>query len=127
MLLCNGRISAALIKEGREEADFLPVVKLFTPDANCTWLLTELDPEDPDIATGLCDLGLGCPELGPVSISELESVRGVFGLPVERDRHFAPVHTLRVYARAAWNAAAITENPQALRQAAEALAKGGAA
>ncbi|MEA3253286.1 MAG: DUF2958 domain-containing protein [Pseudomonadota bacterium] len=126
-LLRNGRINAALIEEGREQADFLPVVKLFTPDANCTWLLTELDPEDPDIATGLCDLGLGFPELGPVRISELESVRGAFGLPVERDRHFAPVHTLLTYARAAWNAAAITENPQALCQAAEAMGKGGAA
>jgi hypothetical protein len=30
------------------------VVKLFTPDAACTWLLTELDPDDPDIAFGLC-------------------------------------------------------------------------
>ncbi len=60
-------------------------------------------------------------------ISELESVRGVFGLPVERDRYFAPVHTLLSYARAAWNAAAITENSQALSQAAEAMAKGGAA
>ena len=46
------------------EPDFLPVVKLFTPDAGCTWPLPELDPEDPDIAFGLCDLGIGCPELG---------------------------------------------------------------
>ncbi|MFW6027477.1 MAG: DUF2958 domain-containing protein [bacterium] len=125
-LLRNGRIQAALAEEGRQHADFLPVVKLFTPDANCTWLLSELDPEDPDIAFGLCDLGMGCPELGSVRISELQSVRGAFGLPVERDRHFAAMHTLSVYARAAWNAAAITENPQALAQAAEAMAKGGA-
>ncbi|WP_148253620.1 DUF2958 domain-containing protein [Aidingimonas lacisalsi] len=82
-LLRNGRINAGLIEEGREPADFLPVVKLFTPDASCTWLLMELYPGDPDIATGLCDLGLGFPETGPVRISELESVRGVFGLPVE--------------------------------------------
>ena len=51
----------------------LPVVKLFTPDASATWLLTELDPADPDLAFGLCDLGLGCPELGYVRLSELES------------------------------------------------------
>ncbi|MGB3627284.1 MAG: DUF2958 domain-containing protein [Henriciella sp.] len=125
-LLRNGRIQAALAEEGRTDADFLPVVKLFTPDANCTWLLSELDPEDPDIAFGLCDLGMGCPELGSVRISELESVRGAFGLPVERDLHFAPAHVLSVYARAAWNAAAITENPQALAMAAE-QAAGGAA
>jgi hypothetical protein len=66
---------------GDSDADFIPVVKLFTPDAACTWLLTELDPDDPDIAFGLCDLGLGCAELGSVRISEIESVHAV-GLPL---------------------------------------------
>ena len=125
-LLRNGRIRAALEEQADNVHDFEPVVKLFTPDANCTWLLSELDPEDPDIAFGLCDLGMGCPELGTVRVSELESVRGAFGLPVERDLHFAPMHTLSVYARAAWNAAAITESPQALAHAAAAAAKEGA-
>ena len=120
-LLRNGTIRQALTEEGCADADFIPVVKLFTPDAGCTWLLTELDPDDPDIAFGLCDLGMGCPELGSVRISELESVRGSLGLPVERDLHFRPVRTLSVYARAAWNAAAITENDEALAQAAEEL------
>ena len=55
--------------------------------------LTEIDPEDPDIAFGLCDLGMGCPELGSVSLSELESVRGKLGLPIERDLHFTPTKT----------------------------------
>ncbi|WP_430515912.1 DUF2958 domain-containing protein [Mesorhizobium loti] len=27
----------------RDEIDFVPVVKLFTPDAGATWLLTEID------------------------------------------------------------------------------------
>jgi hypothetical protein len=36
--------------------DFQPVVKLFMPDADRTWLLTEIDPDNPDIAFGLCDL-----------------------------------------------------------------------
>jgi hypothetical protein len=126
-LLRNGRITAALAEEGKASADFVPIVKFFTPDANCTWLLTELDPDEPDIAYGLCDLGMGFPELGRVSISELEGVRGPIGLAVERDRHFAPLHFLSVYARAAWNAGAITENPQALAQAAEAAAREGGA
>jgi hypothetical protein len=118
-LLRNGRIRQALAIEGKAEADFIPVVKFFTPDANCTWIITELDPDEPDIAFGLCDLGMGCPELGSVRISELESVRGRLGLPVERDLHFVATHTLMTYARAAWNAAAITENEDALRKAAE--------
>jgi hypothetical protein len=38
-LLANGLRSAR-----GEVIDPRPVVKLFTPDANATWLLTELDP-----------------------------------------------------------------------------------
>ena len=91
-----------------DEIDFVPVVKLFTPDANCTWLLTELDPEDPDIAFGLCDLGLGFPELGAVRISELEAVRGPMGLPIERDRYIVLSKSLAAYASAARNTGRIT-------------------
>ena len=97
-LLRNGCIRAALEEDGRAEADFMPVVKLFTPDAACTWLLTELDPEEPDIAFGLCDLGMGCPELGSVRISEIKAIRGKFGLPVERDLSFRPDKPLSDYA-----------------------------
>lgn len=97
-LLKNGRIREQLAETGKAEADFYPVVKLFTPDAGCTWLLTELDPDDPDMAFGLCDLGMGCPELGCVRISELESVRGPLRLPIERDLHFAATKTISAYA-----------------------------
>ena len=100
-LLRNGRLQREFAEDGKAELDFIPVVKLFTPDAGCTWLLTELDPDDPDIAFGLCDLGLGFPELGSVSIGELELVRGRLGLPVERDLHFAPIRTLSAYAHEA--------------------------
>ncbi|MGV8691650.1 DUF2958 domain-containing protein, partial [Pseudomonas aeruginosa] len=43
VLLTNGR-------ESLENPDFdpAPVVKLFTPDAGATWLLTEIDPDDHD-------------------------------------------------------------------------------
>lgn len=97
-LLRNGRLRAEYAENGKPEIDFIPVVKLFTPDAGCTWLLTELDPEAPDIAFGLCDLGLGFPEIGPVLISELESLCGKLGLPVERDLHFKPAKTISAYA-----------------------------
>ena len=101
-MLRNGELRLRVQEEGKAEPDFLPVVKLFTPDAGCTWLISELDPEDPDIAFGLCDLGLGCPELGSVSISELEGVRGRLGLPIERDLHFTPAKTIGDYADEAW-------------------------
>ncbi|GAO22441.1 transposon [Alicycliphilus sp. B1] len=94
LLLANGQQSI-------ETSDFdpAPVVKLFTPDAGATWLLTEIDPDDHDHAFGLCDLGLGMPELGWVSLQELATVRGRLGLPIERDLHFRAEKRLSAYAR----------------------------
>jgi len=97
-LLRNGQINAQRQLDGLETIDHPPVVKLFTPDAACTWLLSELDPEENDIAFGLCDLGFGCPEIGSVRLSEIASVRGRLGLPVERDRHFTGDRPLSAYA-----------------------------
>jgi hypothetical protein len=101
-MLDNGRRSA-----NGDDHDPAPVVKLFTPDAGATWLLTELDPDNPDIAFGLCDLGLGCPELGSVSLAEIAAMRGAFGLPVERDLWFASERPLSAYAREARERGAI--------------------
>lgn len=107
-LLANGAQTGARLEEGLEPEDHVPVVKLFTPDAACTWLLTELDPDEPDIAFGLCDLGVGCPEIGSVRLSELEAVRGRAGLPVERDRFFSADRPLSSYAAEAATKGTIT-------------------
>jgi hypothetical protein len=93
-LLAQGRWNAS--RERTE--DFKPIVKLFCPWGGATWLLSELDPEDRDIAFGLCDLGMGCPELGSVRLSELAAVRGPGGLRIERDRWFRANKTLSAYA-----------------------------
>lgn len=95
-MLAHGQRSAR-----GEQIDPPPVVKLFTPDAGATWLLTELDPDDPDIAFGLCDLGLGFPELGSVRLSEIATARGHLGLRVERDRYFTANKPLSEYAEEA--------------------------
>jgi hypothetical protein len=42
-LLENGRAQRAALDQKTGAIDFEPVVKLFTPDGNATWLLTELD------------------------------------------------------------------------------------
>ena len=76
--------------------------------AEASWLLSELYPADPDVAFGLCDLGVGFPELGDVRLSELTALRGPFGLPVERDRHFRATKTLTQYANDARAAQRIT-------------------
>ena len=96
----NGRASHPI--GGQYEPEYLkPVVKLFTPDSQATWLLVSTDPHYPEIAYGLADLGLGCPELGDICLNELTSVKGPLGLPVERDRHFTPTKTLGEYAKEA--------------------------
>lgn len=60
--------------------------------------MTELDPY-PTLAPGLCDLGQGYPELGSVSLAELEALRGPGGLTVERPLFFKPTRTLKAYVR----------------------------
>ena len=50
-LLANGR-EQAKVKGAKAEKDFWPVVKFFYPAGSATWLITELDPEDEDIAWG---------------------------------------------------------------------------
>lgn len=94
----------ALLANGQESLqnpgfDPAPVVKLFTPDAGATWLLTEIAPDDHDHAHGLCDLGLGMPEIGWVSLQEIAALRGRLGLPVERDLYFQAEKRLSGYAR----------------------------
>lgn len=64
-------------------------VKFFNPAGPGYWYIIEWDGKD--IMFGLCAL-LPDPatpaELGEVSLSELKSIRGAFGLGIERDRHW---------------------------------------
>tara|TARA_R110002049_G_scaffold67291_6_gene174790 strand:- start:490 stop:849 length:360 start_codon:yes stop_codon:yes gene_type:complete len=106
-MLANGTANAARIADDGNTVDHEPVVKLLCPWGSGTWLLSELDPEEPDTAFGLCDLGVGCPELGSVSLAELASVRGPGGLGIERDRHFTAKKPLSAYATEARQAGGI--------------------
>lgn len=64
----------------------IALVKFFTPDSNWSWYASEFDGED--LFFGLVD-GLET-ELGYFSLSELQSINGPLGLPIERDLHFEP-------------------------------------
>jgi hypothetical protein len=108
-LLDNGRRQAA-VKGTPGEIDFHPVVKLFNPVGAATWLLTEIDPDDETIAWGLCDLGMGFPEFGTVSLTELAEYRGRLGLGIERDRSFEARGPISAYVKAANEAGHIVEN-----------------
>jgi len=66
--------------------DAVAVVKFFTPDSNWTWYATEFDGDD--LFFGLVD-GFE-KEIGYFRLSELQSVKGALGLPIERDMYFKP-------------------------------------
>lgn len=89
MELLDGEGRAVLPKLYSNERlglDAVAPIKFFTPDSSWTWYPTEYDGEDTffGLVSGL-DVGLGY-----FSLTELESVRGHLGLPVERDLYFSP-------------------------------------
>lgn len=100
MQLMTKEIKQKLLRNGdvtNRGNDHKPVVKFFGGGA-CTWLITEMDSVDDDTLYGLCDLGQGYPELGYVSLEELESIKfPPLGLGVERDLNFKADKTLSQY------------------------------
>lgn len=100
------------------------MVKFFYPAGAATWLLTEMDPGDNDVLWGLCDLGHGCPELGPVRLSEVEAFRGRLGVGIERDAHWQGRHPVSVYQAVASAEGRIVDRPTE-DQVAAATAGGG--
>lgn len=97
LLSVNDRVQL-LVNAISDSTDHWPVAKFFSPDGAATWLISEVDPDDADRLFGLCDAGLGFPELGYVSLAQLEVLRGPLGLPVERDRHFTADKPISAYA-----------------------------
>ena len=108
-LITKSQRERLLANGARRGADHRPVVKLFNPTGAGTWLLSELDPDEPEIAFALADLGMGFPELGEISLREIADYRGPLGLGIERDLHFQAKYPIAVYAEAARAAGRIVE------------------
>lgn len=90
MKLLTKEIEKAIPELGSQDGtgyDAIAYVKFFTPDGGWTWYATEYDPKEREFF-GLVDGQYK--EMGYFFLNELESIRGVFGLPVERDLHFKP-------------------------------------
>ena len=126
MMLITKKIATKLQRNfvrQREDYEFDPVppLKLFNPAGAGTWIISEQDPDEPDFLFGLCDLGFGTPELGSVSLGELEGLRFPFGLTIERDSWFEAEQPLSVYAEAARQKSMVTEDAKDLLQARAAL------
>lgn len=80
--------------EDKATEDVIIQVRFFHAYGHGEWLITEFDGDD--TMFGYCDLGMGCPEWGYVSLSELVELRAtVCGrqMPfqaIERDICFEP-------------------------------------
>ena len=98
MKLITKEIMGKLKGNPEKHPDNKPWLKLFNPAGSGTWLISEIKG---DIMYGLCDLGHGSPELGSVSLKELESLKLPFGLKIERDMYFEPTKSLSEYAKEA--------------------------
>jgi Protein of unknown function (DUF2958) len=70
-------------------ADPIAHVKFFTPDSSWTWYVTEGEARGDDFLFFGYVIGHE-PEWGYFALSELESGRGLLGLPVERELYFEP-------------------------------------
>lgn len=82
------RLPKLYATEGVPLEDKILQVKYFTPWTNWTWYGVEYDPESKTFfgyVQGIED------EWGYFNLTELESIKGMFGLKVERDLHFKPV------------------------------------
>ena len=119
MQLVTPELHKQLIANGkRRDGDHVPVVKFFNPIGAATWLVTDMDPDEHDHIFGLADLGMGFPELGWISLSELQDYKGPLGLGIERDLYFKPRYPISVYAEAARAARRIVETGPLLEEAA---------
>lgn len=90
--------------------DHYPVAKLMMPAVGAVWLLSWLDPDDTDLAFGLCDIGICAPRLCHVSLTDILSLNETHGFAVERDSAFQALHPLSVYALAAQKAGRFVES-----------------
>lgn len=107
-----------LLQNGAEpDKNYPPVAHLFMPWGRAEWLISEINPKFPHIAFGLCDLGMGSPELGYVDLEELKAVRvGPLQMGVDCNHLFEGKYPMSVYVAASKVAGAISRNEPLLRK-----------
>ena len=89
MELMTKGIEARFKKIGsqEEEKDPIVIVKFFNPVGAGTWYATEYDLKDKIFFGYVSLFGDWNDEWGYFSLSELQSIKGLFGLGIERDLH----------------------------------------
>jgi Protein of unknown function (DUF2958) len=80
--------------ETEEVPDPICHIKLFLPNTNWTWYVTEISLQYHNLCFGYV-IGLES-ELGYFSLDELESLQSSLGLAVERDESFKPTSLSKI-------------------------------
>ena len=90
MKLLTDELIKRFEKVGRQEEIKDPVViaKFFNPTGAGTWFATEYDPQSKNFFGYVSIFGDWNDEWGYFSLEELESLKGPFGLGIERDIYF---------------------------------------
>ncbi len=125
MLIIDKEMREKLLENGKPEnkgENHLPVVQVSILGSDYQWLLTELDPEHQNIAFGLCDLGMGFPEMGYVDLKDIQNLAAMTGLvmPVICIRKMDAKYPLMTYWRASLVNSKITMDEKFLMQASHA-------
>ena len=87
MKLITKELEKRFKKVGSQEnvKDPIVIAKFFNPTGAGTWWATEYNPEDKIFFGYVSIFGDHNDEWGSFSLEELESVKGTFGLGIERD------------------------------------------
>ena len=83
---------------GRQEdkSDPLIIAKFFNPTGAGTWYATEYNPSDKTFFGYVSIFGAWNDEWGYFSLTELESLKGPFGLGIERDIYFSETPSSKI-------------------------------
>ncbi len=129
MSLVPAELMEPLTRNGHHHGlDFTPLLKLDMWVANgqaISWLVSELDPQNPNRAYGLSSKWVGEVTEGHFDLAELEHAADIFGLHIVPDENFIPRHPLSVYREAAREQGWLTDCVIHLHQARENLTQGG--
>lgn len=92
MKLLNTKLLKKFAKIGCQEdnPDPLIIAKFFNPTGAGTWYATEFNPKDKMFFGYVSIFGDENDEWGYFSLTELESLKGPYGLGIERDLYFSP-------------------------------------
>jgi len=88
MTFITKKLAKRFLELDRQDVpDPIIVAKFFNPSGSGTWYATEYDAKNKIFFGYVSIFGDHCDEWGSFGLEELESIKGAFGLGIERDLH----------------------------------------